>query len=269
MASPKKTTVPLSRPERISEMLGLSAGGTIAPLLAAGSLLRGARVFHPRGIYFRAQVEAAEDVDAPLDAIAQGLAQSDALVRLSAGLFRTDRGVLPDLLGLAVRFNLPADFGDMGDMAQDSSQDLLLVTSKSVWTLPLAVLTTNRRDFTANVYYGMAKFELADSTDMQLRVVPLNQSVGSGADRYAKIRDAVANAEVVFRLEIAARSNPDQWIPLVRIRLTSEVALDDDAVAFWPFRTGQNIRPQGFIQFLRPVPYLASQWARGVVEDDE
>ena len=49
-------------PKRFSEALGLWAGGVIAPWFAFGSLIRQERMFHPRGVYFRAEVEAAEGV---------------------------------------------------------------------------------------------------------------------------------------------------------------------------------------------------------------
>ena len=255
-----QNTIPLNRPKRLSEVLGLWMGGVVAPIFALGSLLRRGRVFHPRGIYFSASVEPAENLASPLKEIAQGLAQGDALVRMSTGLYRSDRGMLPDVLGFAVRFNIAP--GALF-MTQDSSQDLLLVTSKTVLALPIAPILTNQRDFLANVYHGMAKFELADQANIRLRVVPLSQSEKSGADRYAKLRDAVANGDVVFQLEASARSDK-QWMPLVRIHLQAEVTLDDLSTTFWPFRTGQDIKPQGFVQFMRPVPYLSSQWARRI-----
>jgi hypothetical protein len=247
-------------------MVGLWVGGIFAPVFAAGSLLRRGRIFHPRGIYFKALVEVAEDLDPPLLEIAEGLAQDEALVRLSTGIYRSDRGTLPDVLGFAIRFNVAplARF-----MAQDSSQDLLLVTSKRVLTLPIALFRTNQRDFLANVFHGMAKFEVGDRPNMRLRIVPLNHSGNSGADRYAKLREAVANQDAVFQLEAAAPSDPRRWIPLVRIHLQSEATIDDRTTRFWPFRTGQGIKPQGFVQFMRPVPYLASQWARGVFGNAE
>lgn len=266
MALSNKNTVPLSQPKRLSEALGLWVGAVIAPIFATGSLLRRARVFHPRGVYFRAEVEVAQQVGAPFHAIAQGLAQGDALTRFSAGASRMERGILPDVLGVALRFNTKAaaDFEP-----QAGSQDLLMVTSVSVFTLLPAAFATNQRDFLANVYHGMAYFELAGQPDMLLRLVPLTQFTGSGSNRYDKLRDAVASGEVVFRLEAASRSNLTQWYPLVRVRLSSEVELDDQAVKFWPFRTGQGIRPQGFIQFLRPVPYLSSQWARSLFSGEQ
>jgi hypothetical protein len=222
-------------------------------------LLRQARIFHPRGIYFQAKAEPAQDVDPQFAMLAEGLSKGDALMRLSAGVSKMGRGVLPDVLGVAVRFNTTAN----ADFAvQEGTQDLLMVTSRSVLTLPLAALRTNQRDFLGNLYYGMGKFELADQTGMQLRLTPLPQSGSSGEDRYQMIREAVAIDEVAFLLETASVSNPDEWFPLVRIRLINEVKVDDRKMSFWPFYTGQGIRPQGFIQYMRPVPYLSSQWAR-------
>lgn len=259
MISPKENVVTVNRPERFSEVLGLWAGSMFAPLLTVGSLLRQARVFHPRGIYFQAKVEPADNVDPQFAQLAEGLSKNDALMRLSAGMSKMRRGMLPDVLGVAVRFNTTAS-GDFE--AKSATQDLLMVTSRTLLTLPLAALQTNHRNFLANLYYGMGCFEIADQTNMQLRLTPLLQSGSSGEDRYDMIRQAVTMDEVAFLLETASASEPDKWMPLVRIRLLAEVKIDDRKMSFWPFYTGQGIKPRGFIQYLRPVPYLSSQWAR-------
>jgi hypothetical protein len=259
MISPKEDVFTVNPPERISEVLGLWAGSLLAPILTVGSLLRQARIFHPRGIYFQAKVEPAADVDPKFATLADGLSKNDALMRLSAGVSKMRRGVLPDVLGVAVRFNTKAnaDFA-----AQSGTQDLLMVTSKSVLTLPIAALQTNQHNFLANLYYGMGNFEIGEETGMRLRLTPLVQTGSSGEDRYDMIRAAVINDEVAFQLETASVSQPDQWYPLVRIQLTNEVKIDDRKMSFWPFYSGQDIRPQGFVQYMRPVPYLSSQWAR-------
>lgn len=252
----------MNRPKRLSEVLGLWAGGVVAPILTAGTLIREARIFHPRGIYFHAEVEPTANVPAPYIAIAEGLAQNDSLMRLSAGISNMESGVMPDLLGVSVRFNTAAD---AGYMPHQGSQDLLMATSQSLLSIPIALFETDQRNFLANIYYGMSPFELGNQPDMRLRIVPLTQLGKSGTDRYDMIRDAVASGEVVFRLEASPVSAPGQWFPLVRIRLQNEVALDDRTTRFWPFRTGQGIRPQGFVQYMRPVPYLTSQWARSAM----
>jgi hypothetical protein len=258
MNASKDNVVTVNRPDRFSEVLGLWAGSMVAPLLTVGSLLRQARIFHPRGIYFQAKVEPAMDVDPQFTKLAEGLSKGDSLMRLSAGMSRMRRGVLPDVLGVAMRFNTNAN----NDFAvRDDTQDLLMVTSKSALTLPLAALRTNQRDFLGNLYYGMGIYEIDEQTHMRLRLTPLRQFGGSGGDRYETIREAVANDEIAFLLETASMSNPDQWYPLVRIQLLQEVKPDDRKLSFWPFYTGQGIVPQGFIQYMRPVPYLSSQWA--------
>jgi hypothetical protein len=259
MISPKENVVTVIRPERFSEVLGLWAGSMLAPLVTVGSLLRQARIFHPRGIYFQAKVEPANDVGPQFAELVEALSKGDALMRLSAGMSKMGRGVLPDVLGVAVRFNTAAN----ADFAvQEGTQDLLMATSRTLLTLPLAALRTNQHDFLANRYYGMGEFQLADQTGMRLRLTPLLQSGSSGEDRYQMIREAVANDEVAFMLETATASEPDQWFPLVRIRLVNEAKVDDRRMSFWPFSIGQELRPRGFIQYMRPVPYLSSQWAR-------
>jgi hypothetical protein len=261
MISPEENVVTVNRPERFSEVLGLWGGSMMAPLVTVGSLIRQARVFHPRGIYFQAKAEPAENVDPQFADLADGLSKGDALVRLSAGLSRRGRSALPDVLGVAIRFNTTAN----SDFAvQKGTQDLLLVTAKNLLTLPLAALRTNRHDFMSNLYYGMAPFEFDDQSGMRMRLTPLPQAGSSGEDRYAMIREAVATDEVAFMLETASISDPDKWFPLVRIRLIAEVKIDDRKVSFWPFYTGQGIRPRGFVQYMRPVPYLSSQWARSI-----
>ncbi len=251
--------VTVNRPERFGELLGLWTGSMLAPMLTFGSMLRQARVFHPRGIYFRAKAEPAVDVDPQFADIATGLSKGDALMRLSAGLSKMGRGVLPDILGISMRFNTKAneDFA-----AREGTQDLLMVTSRGVLTLPFAALQTNQNDFLANLYYGMGNYQLADRTGMRLRLTPLPQTGSSGEDRYDAIRQALANDEVAFLLETSSLSEQSAWSPLVRIRLIEEVKIDDRKMTFWPFYTGQGIEPTGFIQHMRTVPYLSSQWAR-------
>jgi hypothetical protein len=245
----------------MTEAVGLWVGSLIAPLFAFGSLLRQARIFHPQGINFRADVRAIEgaEVDPRFTELAQNLIKGDALVRFSTGRGSMGKVMLPDVLGMSIRFR--ADRDD-NYKPEEGAQDLLLVTSESLLQLPVAALATNQYNFAGNIYHGMAPFEVAEQPDMVLRVVPTTQIDATSTDRYQNIRTAVDDGEVVFRLETASQYQPMKWFPLVEIRLMSEVAIDDSKLEFYPFRTGQNIIPQGFIQYLRPVPYLMSQWAR-------
>ncbi len=249
------------KPKRFSEALGLWTGSMVAPIFAIGSALRQGRIFHPRGISFRADVKPAEDVDEKYMDLADGLAQGDALVRLAPAVWRGDKGLLPDVLGMAIRFN--TDAAD-SFRAQDRTQDLLLITAKRLSTLPLAMLATNQRDFLDNKYHGAAPFEISGQPNMRLRLVPQVKADTTGPDRFAKLRKAVEEGDVRFRLDIESRRNESMSSPLIEIQLIEELVIDDDELEFWPFNVGQGIRPMGLVQFMRPVPYMLSQYARGI-----
>jgi hypothetical protein len=233
----------------------------ISPIFAVGSALRQDRVFHPRGVNFRAEVKPAEEVKEDFVEVAEGLSQGEALARLSPGTFRGDRGLLPDVLGFSIRFNTdPAeDF-----RATCQSQDVLLATARSLLTLPLAALKTNQRDFLDNNYHGAAPFEIAGMPWMRLRLVPLTPPAANDLDRFEKIRKAVEDGEAAFRLDVISMRQPAMSSPLVEIRLVEEVPVDEDDLGFHPFNVGQGIRPMGFVQFTRHMPYVMSQYARDI-----
>lgn len=248
-------------PKRFSEALGLWAGSVMAPIFAVGSLLRQDRIFHSRGLSFLGEVTPAEDVKEMFAEVAQGLSQGPALVRMAPGMWRGEKGLMPDVLGISIRF-LADPANDFEP--QDRSQDLLLVTSKRIIGLPMAALATNQRDFLDNVYYGGAKFEVAGHPNLRIRAVPLTKGESDSPNRFEKLRESVAAGDVAFRLEIYSMLEPSMNSPLVEIRLTEEVTVNEEELQMDPFRIGQDIRPQGFVQFLRPVPYLLSQWARDI-----
>lgn len=248
-------------PKRITEAVGLWVGSVIAPIFAVGSLLRQSRVFHPQGINFRADVRQieGEDIDPRFTELVQSLIKGDALVRFSTGMGGPEKMILPDVLGMSIRFG--ADRDD-GFKAEPGAQDLLLATAESLLKLPVAALATDQYSFANNTYHGGAPFEIAEQQNMIVRVVPTMHIRGTSTDRYQNIRTAVDDEDVVFRLEVASLSQPMRWIPLVEIRLMSEVGIDDSRIEFFPFRAGKGIVPQGFIQYMRPVPYLLCQYAR-------
>jgi hypothetical protein len=246
-------------PKRFSEALGLWAGSLIAPLFAVGTLLRQDQVFHPRGIYFRAEVKPAENVSEEFTALADSLSQAEALVRMSPGTWRGEKGLLPDVLGMAIRFSAdPA----LEYQPRDGSSDLLLITSRRMSTILLSMLSTNQRDFLDNTYHGAANFEIEGHPYMHLRLVPITKAETESPNRFDKLREAVTEGEAGFRLFIDAPWDPSLSTPLVEIRLLEEVAVNEDQMKFWPFDERQQIRPMGFVQWTRPVPYLLSQWAR-------
>ena len=250
----------LIKPKRYSEAMGLWVGGLVAPVFAMASWMRQARVFHAKAIHFRATTTAAENVDQEFTEVATQLAKNDALVRFSTGMARRDKAILPDVLGISIRFGA----GDRADNYQPrpDAQDLLMITAKSPFTLVRGAIATDQENFAGNVYHGGAPFEVGDQPDMLLRLVPLTHVETSGTDRYQNLRQSVDEGDVTFRLEAAKMSLPTKWYPLVEIRLTSEVLVDERELEFNPFRIGRGIVPQGFIQYMRPVPYALCQYAR-------
>ena len=82
------------------ERLGAIAGWLWSPMTGTISLVRRARMFHPEGALYRAEVEPVRET--PWPDVAKRLA-GPALARLSSAWWRRGRE-LPDALGLALRF---------------------------------------------------------------------------------------------------------------------------------------------------------------------
>src|SRR5690606_23365829 len=109
--------------------------------------------FHPRGVCFVARTTPARTLAPPLEGLAQRLT-GPTLLRLSAGLWRQEQTRLPDLLGCAVRFQA----GPPWETVTEATQDLLLATARTPWTLALDALKTNQSDFLDNNYFAIAPF---------------------------------------------------------------------------------------------------------------
>ncbi|SRR5690554_2992373 len=243
-------TVP--NPQNLSEWAGLFIGGLIAPFFCLGSLIRRDRFFHPRGICFLAQVTSSDTIP-ELQPLARRLTGT-ALVRLSAGVWRRTHRGLPDVLGFAIRFGAhPPE-----DTFHESTQDLLTASSRKLWTLLPDSLRTQRDSFMSNRYWGMTLFHIDEQRNCQVAIQPLEPD-GDGYDRFERIRNATAAGHARFALEVAISGDPN-WHPVAVIELLEEVVIDEEQLLFTPFNAYLGIRPQGFLQFLRYFPYLAS-WA--------
>lgn len=245
----------LPKPHSLAERLGFWTGALISPVFGIGSALRRDRVFHPKGVFFEASVVPATNPGRYAE-LARRLAGS-ALVRLSAGGWRKNRPLVPDVLGFTVRFK-----GE--SLEPEGVQDLLLITARSPWTLVPDSLLTDRSNFLNNIYYGLSPFEVDGERDKQLRVIP-RDAKGEGEDRYQRIINAVENGNARFDLQISNVANADSaadWETVASIVLRQQVESDEQEVLFYPFRDGQSINPQGFIHYLRAVPYLTSRYAR-------
>lgn len=244
---------------RILELLGFAAGAAFAPIAAAGSFLRRARVFHPDGVVYRALVTI-DAPEGPARDVAQRLA-GPALVRLSAGLWRSNesrRPRRPDLLGVAIRFRSDPD---ASVVAEQGDQDMLFATARSTLTLPLSLLTTRVESFLFDDYYALGRFDSAELGDAKWRL-KTPSIPGGDVSREQALEQAVQAGMAVFELQARASRFGSRYEPVARIRLLERVEVDQAALRFSPFRTGRGIVPRGFINALRIVPYPASQLAR-------
>jgi hypothetical protein len=247
--------VPASAP---LDTAGQLLGGLVAPFTAVLSALRQSRMFHPRGITCAARVMA-EPARPELAGVAEALA-GVALVRWSSALWK--HGEHTDVLGCALRFTTPP----LTIEPKPGDQDLLLATIQRPWTMPLSPFSTRTHDFLANVYFGVSPFEVAPLGRVEWRVAPLAPSP-AGADRRERLGLA-ALSRARLSLELAPytgpwrRPDPARFARVAVIELTSELALDQEALRFDPFRSGRGLEPVGFVHALRRATYAASQRGR-------
>ena len=253
-----------SKWEPVSEALGTAVGYAVAPWFALTSTLRRARTFHPCGDLADAVVEPhplVADRDRPL---AERLA-GRALVRLSDALSK-GKARWPDALGASVRFG--ADHAHL-----DGDQDLLFITSRRLWTLPFALLTTHVCDYLANDYFAISPFSAPGSACAYFRLRPTHPArvdaprsetarMSRPAHRRLRLTNAIANGAAEFVLGIS--TDPyGPFRPVARLHLEGVFADRPAELRYDPYRAGRGIHPRGFVNGVRRGPYAASQWARG------
>lgn len=233
----------------LTGLLGRAAGLALAPLFGVGSYLRQARFFHPSGVCYRADVVPASG---PLHSLGERLGPA-ALVRLSGAWWRGHEW--PDVLGVAVRFQ---DTPGAAPTAAD--QDLLLATIPLPVLTPVAPLWTNVHDFLDNTYYGVSPFEVTAVGSLRFRLRPAAPAP-AGTDRNSRLAAAAAAGTAVLQLQ--AQDAPGAtFYPVAELRLTTELAVDQEALRFSPFREGRGLVPRGFVHGLRRAVYFFSQAAR-------
>jgi hypothetical protein len=242
--------------------IGQVIGVLAAPAAALGSFVRGARIFHPDGVVYRADVHA--DVhEGALGELAARLA-GRALVRLSSATQREKAGTSPrDILGMALRFN-PSPGADSAPGAQ--SQDLLLLSIPHLWQLPIGPLLTKPRDFLANDYHALLPFRVDNLGVVKFRIVPgVDAASGNeGMDRLERLEDAVSRGAAVLHLQVKSEESGAEWRPLATVALRERVDIDQEDLRFTPFHEGAGIEPVGFFQGVRWAAYPASQLGRAL-----
>ncbi|WP_433272191.1 hypothetical protein ACQPZF_15735 [Actinosynnema sp. CS-041913] len=216
---------------------------SVTALVRLGSAMRGARLFHPRGVVFRAvfsvtgtQYHGVPLLDEP--------GEHPALVRLSKAV-STPRG-LPDVLGLAVRIE---DAGGEG-----VPLDLALATTGS--RAGLRHLLTPRRDF-ATTYTSLLPYQVGGRR-LMLAAVPADPARHLPVD-LAELPEAAG--PLAFRLMVAEVTGP--WRPVATLTLTGP-APDVDPSFDVTAHALDRFHPDGRLNRLRGPAYRASQRARGV-----
>jgi hypothetical protein len=242
-----------------SEELGRIVGALWAPAVRVGAALRHARLFHPEGVTYRAEVKPITPRES-LMPLASRLA-GPALVRLSTALWRGQRE-WPDILGLAVRLRSDES---ITEEPSAGDQDLLFATVRSPWTLGLAPLSTDTHDWLENDYYAVSPFQVEGLGQAKLRVVA-SHADAPGQSRVERIEAARQAGQARFTLEIrlARGASAGRWYPIAELRLLEQVELNPATLRFWPFRAGRGITPVGFIHALRIPTYRQSQEARAL-----
>ncbi len=234
-------------PARISELLGFLLGYPLGLFFAAGSLLRNARFFHPRGLLFSAEVETLPE--SPV------LFPRHALVRFSGAWWKTREW--PDVMGLTIRMSKNRI---KSVTAEKEDQDLLFASFRSPWEMLLAPFTTEYHDFQENSYYAISPFTINPGTVVDIMVEPTSGQRMAGT-REEKLTGNVMAGNVVLRV-LMKEKNKKNWRMVAKIRMLEESYLDQEALRFHPFQAGADLRPTGFLQYLRHGPYKMSQWIR-------
>jgi hypothetical protein len=218
-------------------------------LFAALAAARGARIFHPAGVAYRARFEALP-TPAPAGVhILQPGFEHDALVRFSRGL-----GVprpLPDFLGIA--FRLPDAY------RVDAHQDFLLAsTGRRPFTnaIPLPSATFFGRAFSSLLPHAVAgKIALVGA-------FALGPERATGRlEPLAELEEVAAAGEVPFA--VALGSATTRWRAVALLTITERLPrAEAAALRFNPWNTGGAIEPVWALNRLRDPAYRGSQAGR-------
>jgi hypothetical protein len=221
--------------------------------MRAGSAVRHARVFHPRGVAYRGTVEIRPSgsagrptLDVPL--LDDGGSFS-ALLRFSRGASLPEP--LPDVLGVAVRIL------DAHGSGQD--QDLLLGSS---FELPLArQLLLPAFAISGSTLSSVLPYRLGTAGTVVFGARLQGQD-GRPLAHLPALTAAIEAGEVHLDLRYASRFG--RWHPFADVRIGEQLPVEEaDALRFnVDEKTGGGIQPQGWWQALRRHAYTASQAAR-------
>lgn len=199
--------------------------------------MRGARVFHPRGVAFEASWE---PVDRDVFA-ATGLAEDQqAIVRLSKGVGLPDG--FPDILGIAIKV--------LDAHGPRLDQDLLLASAPNLGAGRRMLWLA--RDFTAATFSSVLAYQVGS-----LRTHVVARVLGPDGTSLADVRAGAASDLTILLDDTSGRH-------LARVRLGSPLGpRSSDDLRFDPWHAGPGLRPVGLANRVRRPAYRASQGGRG------
>ncbi len=212
----------------------------------AASRIRGRRIFHPRGVCFRAElkVDPAGDVGSEAELLSRP-GSYRAIARISRGGGLPEP--LPDVLGLAFRVE--------GAYGPGSRQDFLLATGGRA---PVArnLLLPRAQGYAAATYTTLFPHRLG----REIRLIgALPVSRRAGLRTFDALRAAAP--ELAFRICAATAGGP--WQQVGTLTLGAELpAAECEALDLDPWNTGGGIRPVGPLMGLRRPAYAGSRRGR-------
>lgn len=224
------------------------AGATFGAL----SWLRGARIFHPRGVGYSGALR--------IERAQAGYSGVPLLERPGEhrALFRFSRGgglpePLPDVLGLALRL--------LDVHGRGRHQDFLLVSSAD-GPLLHHLLLPGLRGFFGQSFSSVLLYRVGG----KLRLVgaqPTGRTAGGGSGDLDALVDAGERGDLRFRLALASLSG--RWRPVGELDVRARMSdAETEQLAFTPWNAGGGIRPVGPLMGLRRAAYRSSQRARGL-----
>lgn len=239
----------------VREAIGEAIGRWLAPAVAAISRTRKARMFHPEGHTFGGRVVAAGE--GAYAQLGQRLA-GRALVRFSPALWRNGIEYF-DVLGVGLRIR-PGEGPALDHVPSPADQDLLFATIRSPLTMMFSPFTTDASDFPGSTYWAVSPFSIGELRRVELRLRPIDPKWTKGT-RIERLREAVRSGHALWKLQ-ARRTLTLGWHSVAHVVLERELAVDQAALRFDPFRSGAGIEPVGLVHAIRRAAYSASQDAR-------
>lgn len=233
--------------EKISELFGFLLGYPLGLIFAAGSILRNSRIFHPRGLLFCGEIETYPESPVKFP--------PHTLIRFSSAWWKFREW--PDALGVAIRMSetkIHSASPSQGDI------DLLFASFRKPWEIFFSPFMTDHTDYLANNYFAISPFRVNNQLKVDFMIDP-SRGHRSGGSREEKLLGNVIGGKVVLRLLMKVRGQAN-WKMVARILIHDESQVDQEALRFFPFRSGTKLRPAGFLHHLRIGPYKMSQSVR-------